>query len=102
MTGKRIWGAVRITQGGRTVYTISDYNHDEVISIDENTPSCVVRNVSQTIKFFGPCVPTEKGRCKHVESVVDLLRFGATFNETWIGEEWVRGIRLVWKSSFEV
>ena len=40
--GKKNFGAVRNTRRGQTFYTISDYNHDEVISIQENTRSCRV------------------------------------------------------------
>ena len=94
--GKKNFGAVRNTRRGQTFYAISDYNHDEVISIQENTRSCRVLHISQRRRnFFGPCVPTEKGNCQHIEGVSELFRFGAKFNETWIGEEYIRGIRSV-------
>ena len=98
---KTNFGAMRSTRNGQTTHRIWDYNHDEVIRINENERSCLVSHISSYGRrtAFGPCMPTGNGSCAHIEGVADLFRFGAKYNETYMGEKWIRGIRSDFESA---
>lgn len=79
-------GALRRTKDGKSTYSIYNYNENEVMTINEDNQSCYLRNITGThFSFFG-----RNG--SRIEGMADLFHFGASFNETFIGNETVRGI----------
>ena len=88
------FGAIRATRNGHTVHTIWNYNNDEEIIINEKRRSCLASRISSSRRpAFGPCMPNGNGSCAHIESVAELFRFGAKYNETYMGQKWIRVIR---------
>lgn len=80
-------GALRKVKNGSSIYSIYNYNENEMLVIDEENRKCSLQNISDTHhhSFFG-----RNG--SRIEGMADLFRFGASYNETFIGNKIVRGI----------
>lgn len=80
-------GAVKIVRNGRTSYSIYNYNYNEMMAIDLKNKTCVMQEI-QTMHGH----PAFGRNSSRIEGIADLFRFGAKFNETFLGKATVRGI----------
>jgi len=80
-------GAIRRIRDGQSTYSIYNYNENEMMKVDTKNKNCTVTEISTMHghPFFGR-------NSSKIESTADLFRFGAEFNETFIGNVTVRGI----------
>ena len=84
--------AMSVMSNGSQYYVAVNYRKNERIVVDMNQRKCSVSNASSSP--FGSTKPSyDKDGHEHITGVSDFFHFGKQYNETFIGEEQVRGIR---------